>query len=388
MIDKIKVVLMAPVLSPVAGGVSESAMNLLYYLNNNSLNHNSNVCAVLVGIDDNANPQVSAYSDCEIHAHRPCLLRAFNFSPAMGQTLARLAPDVVDVQGLWTYPSLVNLRHYRLTGKPYIVTPHGMLDPWALERSRWKKRIVRTWFEDAHVDSAACLRATSKMEAAHFRRFGLKQPIAIVPNGVHIPTSVSDFDHRGPRRVLFLSRLHPKKGLPFLLRAWSELSAHRPDWELVIAGPDESGHEAEMRRMAEQLRIPRIRWEGPVHGQNKCALYESADVFVLPSHAENFGLVVAEALAHCTPVITTRNAPWSGLHDHRCGWWIDLNDRELIVALVDATSRPRSELKAMGARGREWVKNDYSWPRIADEMRELYEWVAQGGLPPPFVVFD
>jgi len=340
----------------------------------------------VVGIGDPGDPAAADAWGPHVHAHRPKGPSAFGYAPDMAATLARLAPGVIDVQGLWTYPSLANLRHHRRHGTPYLVTPHGMLDPWARARSAWKKRAVRLWFEDAHLAGAACLRATAEMEAEHFRSFGLKKPIAIVPNGVEIPNLASLPRPGGDRRrALFLSRIHPKKGLPVLLDAWAAIEAQRPDWELVIAGPEEVGHTAEMQALARRLGLQRVVWQDAVQGAEKSALYRSADLFVLPTHAENFGLVVAEALAHEVPVITTRNAPWQGLTEHGCGWWIPLDEARLHEVIVQATAQPREALQEMGARGRTWMAREFGWDGIAREMLSVYDWVAGTGPRPECV---
>lgn len=375
--------MLTTLLSERSGGLAASVPKLVA-----CLNFRLEIDVDVVGVED-AEAQGSANAwGPSVFAHRLVPPRALQFAPGMGRTLKRLTPDLADVQGLWTYPSLVNLRHHRATGTPYVVTPHGMLDPWARSRSRWKKQLVRWWFEDAHLRLASCLRATAEMEAGHFRSFGLRQPIAVVPNGIDTPDTVQRPRHGGPRRLLFLSRLHPKKGLPFLLRAWAEIAPNRPDWELVISGPDEIGHEAEMRALAERLALPRVRWWGPVAGQAKEDLYRSADLFVLPTHAENFGLVMGEALAHGVPVITTRNAPWEGLRTHRCGWWIELSHRALVDALSDAMAREDGELRDMGARGHAWMQRDFSWERVAEQMAEVYRWTAFGGSAPACVQRD
>jgi glycosyltransferase involved in cell wall biosynthesis len=184
---------------------------------------------------------------------------------------------------------------------------------------------------------------------------------------------------------LFLSRIHPKKGIDVLLRAWAGLEVERPDWDLVIAGPDELGHTADMQALARTLGLKRIEWRPAVHGAAKSALYRSADCFVLPTNSENFGLVVAEALAHEVPVITTRNAPWEGLRMHDCGWWIDLDAAVLFRTLEDATARPRPELQEMGARGRTWMTRDFGWDGVGQKMHALYEWVTGRAARPEFV---
>lgn len=324
-----------------------------------------------------------------VHPHRQWGPRSFHFAPRAGRTLAGRAPDLVDAQGLWMHQSLVSLRHHGSTGRPYLVTPRGMLDPWAVRHGRWKKRLVAWWFEDEHLRRAACLRATAPMEAGHFRTYGLKNPIAVVPNGIDLPDPAPRPAPEGrKRRLLFLSRLHPKKGIDHLLRAWARLHRHHADWQLVIAGPDEIGHRADMQGLAANLGATDIIWHEAVHGEAKSALYRSADLFVLPTHAENFGLVVAEALTHALPVITTTNAPWDGLERHRCGWWTELADEALAAALDAAMSLPDAERWAMGARGRTWMARDFTWPAIARRMHEVYTWTLGGGPPPACVVTD
>jgi glycosyltransferase involved in cell wall biosynthesis len=368
--NRIRTTLLTAILSPAAGGLAASVPALARALDRHG------AAVSVVGIVDPAAPEAAQDWGPSVHAHRARSPRAFGYAPGLSATLAQLAPDVIDVQGLWTYPSLASLRHHHRTGAPYVVTPHGMLDPWARARSAWKKRIVRLWFEDEHLRHAACLRATAEMEAEHFRSFGLRNPIAVVPNGVDVPPLVHPARTNGaPRRLLFLSRIHPKKGLPLLLRAWARLASAHQDWELFIAGPDEVGHTAEMKRLASRIGLERLHWSGPVEGEAKTALYRSADLFVLPTHAENFGLVVAEALAHGVPVVTTRHAPWEGLQTHRCGWWIPLEEAVLTETLAQAMTCDIQELHEMGVRGHRWMEREFNWKSVAEKMATVYDWV-------------
>ncbi|MDR9447498.1 MAG: glycosyltransferase [Balneolaceae bacterium] len=370
-------------LSPAAGGLAASIPPLAHRL------ARSGAAEVhVVGLEDPDDPAAARAWGPMVHAHQSRGPSALAYAPQMAQTLERLAPDVIDVQGLWTYPSLVNLRHHHRYSTPYIVTPRGMLDPWARMRSRWKKRAVQLWFEDEHLARAACLRATAEMEAEHFRAMGLRNPIAIVPNGVDVPDELPSRSTAERRRVLFLSRIHPKKGLPYLLRAWARLEPSYPDWDLIIAGPDEVGHTADMKRLSQNLKLRNVQFQAAVYGAHKSAMYRSADVFVLPTHAENFGLVIAEALAHEVPVITTRHAPWQGLRGHRCGWWIDLDEDQLFTALSEAMAQPRTELNAMGARGRAWMQRDFSWDHVAESMLEVYDAIAHQKPLPEHLRYD
>lgn len=370
MTDPLRVLLLTSRLSPAAGGLAVSVPGLAH-----SIDPLPGMEMHVMGTRDPADPEAAQAWGPRVQAFDVTGPQAGQYAPAMGAAIAALNPDLVDVQGLWTYPSLASLRHARRSGRPHIITPRGMLDPWARRNSAWKKKIAGALFERAHLESACCLRATAAMEAQHFRDMGLTNPIAVVPNGLDLPDLAPRRD-TDLRSILFLSRIHPKKGVPFLLTAWAALHASFPDWEVVIAGIDENGHEAELKALARKLELPRVRFVGEAHGAAKQQLYRDADLFVLPTHAENFGLVVAEALAQETPVITTRNTPWEGLETQRCGWWIELDQARLTDTMRAALSRPAAELAAMGARGRDWVQRDFAMVQVAERMREVYLWAA------------
>lgn len=381
MTEPLRVLLLTSKLSPAAGGLAVSVPGLAH-----SIDPLPDMEMHVVGTLDPGNPAAAQGWGPRVQGFDVKGPLAGQYAPGMAPAIAALAPDIVDVQGIWTYPSMANLRHARRTGTPYLVTPRGMLDPWARKNSAWKKKIAGALFEQAHLKGALALRATAEMEAQHFRDMGLTNPIAVVPNGLTLPDLAPRTDG-ALRSILFLSRIHPKKGVDYLLRSWAALQAEFPGWEIVIAGIDENGHEAELKALTQKLRLPRVRFVGEAHGPAKEKLYRDADLFVLPTYAENFGLVVAEALAQETPVITTRNAPWQGLEAEGCGWWIDLDQDRLTDTLRAALSRPAADLAAMGRRGRAWVQRDFAMTQVADKMREVYLW-ASGRGPKPECVHD
>ena len=187
---------------------------------------------------------------------------------------------------------------------------------------------------------------------------------------------------------LFLGRVHPVKGVDVLLGAWRRVQDRFPDWELHIVGPDEDGYLERMRRLGRELGVQRTSFPGPAYGEAKAAAYGAADLFVLPSHTENFGVAVAEALAHGVPAIVSRNAPWSGLEERDCGWWIERDEGALTECLGHALALPPAELAWRGANGRAWMEEDFSWRRISERMRDTYHWLINGGKPPNWVRRD
>ena len=173
-----------------------------------------------------------------------------------------------------------------------------------------------------------------------------------------------------------------------LLHAWRAVEQRFPDWDLVVAGPDSSGYLAEMQALAEKLQLKRVVFRGPLFGDEKFQAYRDASLYVLPTHSENFGITVAEALAAGTPAIVTQGAPWAGLADRGAGWWIDIGVDPLINCFEHALSVSPKRLMEMGKVGYEWMDHDFSWERISAQFLVTYRWLLDGGAPPPWVMMD
>jgi poly(glycerol-phosphate) alpha-glucosyltransferase len=321
---------------------------------------------------------------------------AFGYAPGLARSLHRRRPALLHANGLWMYPSFASLRWSRRAGQPYLVSPHGMLDPWAVRRAVWKKRLVAWWFEDAHLAGAACLHALTQAEARVIRAYGLSNPICVVPNGIDLPNESKPAppgwagDVGKDRRILlFLGRLHPKKGLANLLAAWQDVqpTAGAQGWILVIAGWDQDRHEQQLKRLADaQAFGDRIRFVGPQFGDDKAASFAGADAFVLPSLSEGLPLAVLEAWSYGLPVLMTEacNLP----EGFAAGVALPLGtDRASIAAgLRRLFALSDAERRDMGARGRALVRERFTWASVGGQMTAVYDWVLGGGPAPSCVM--
>lgn len=280
--------------------------------------------------------------------------------------------DCIHDNGIWL-PH--NHRVARLSidfGIPRVVSLRGMLQPAALSYRRWKKALAWRLYQRRDLELATFLHVTSSAEAEQVRSLGLPGRVAEIANG----TVVSELSPAQPRTstaktALYLGRLHPIKGLPTLLRAWADVRPH--GWRLVIAGPAESGHDKHIDALIRRLDISdTVARRGAVYGSAKEALFAAADLLVLPSISENFGMVVVESLMRGVPVLTTRGTPWGLLPTHRCGWWVPPDVDGLRQGLVSATQTPVKELEQMGKRGSYLAREMFCWNVIGAEFEELY----------------
>jgi glycosyltransferase involved in cell wall biosynthesis len=297
-------------------------------------------------------------------------------------------PDLIHIHGIWSAGSHASAVCARQRAIPYCIAPRGMLEPWALNIRRWKKRLALWLYQRRDLRGASLLHATSAAEAAQFARLGFRQACIVSPNGVNVPARMPPqaTRHDGRRRVLFLSRIHPKKGLLELVAAWAEIKAGEnnapagaPRWLLEIAGTDADDYQRVVRKEVAMRGLSQsVVFSGPLDDERKWESYRRADIFVLPTRSENFGIVVAEALYAGVPVITTRGAPWAELEGSgkaatgRCGWWIENGVVPLTKALRQAMSLSDEERHAMGRQGRALVENAYVWPPLAREMAQAY----------------
>lgn len=342
----------------------------------------------------------SGLSDKCVSGFPPFGPNRLGFSPEMERAARSPTPEipaVVHQHGIWSCVSRVTSLLRSTHGIPTVVAPHGSLEAWAIRKSWWKKRMALICYERDNLQNASCLQALSMEEVDGFRAFGLRNPIAVIPNGISSSwlASTGDADafrhqfhiHPGQRILLFLSRIAPVKGLPILLAAMHKIRSSLGGWLLIIAGSDQFGHQAEVMALIKQFGLgSHVLFTGLLLGQAKRDAYAAANVFVLPTRREAAPIVVLEALGAGIPVLTTHGAPWGALLDHQCGWWVQVDADAMAVALLDVLSCRPEFLQDMGQRGKELVASKHSWELSATMTMTLYKWLLGQEERPNFVI--
>ncbi len=383
--------------------------------------------SVLGTQDEFTSIDLAAWAPVTVYHFRVLGPTEFAYAPALCRKLLELGSDIIHTHGIWQYPSVAALAWHKKCAGPYLVSPHGMLDPWALRNSAWKKRAALMLYEGSHLRQAACLRALCESEARSMRAYGLRNPICVIPNGIDLPrvverpelavaeTSPLQRLAAGRKLLLYLGRIHPKKGLLNLLKAWKQVSGRwsvvggrSSEWILAIAGWDQKGYEAELKRLASELGLafadvredkPESRnptpdlcppasvlFLGPQFGEEKAACYRDCEAFILPSFSEGLPMVVLEAWAYGKPVLMTAECNLPEGFGAGAALRIEPSAESIAQALEDVFRAPPSALRTMGEKGRELVRDRFTWPKVAAEMKAVYDWVLGGGPKPGCVL--
>lgn len=346
--------------------------------------------------DEYSEADLPSWGDVPVRSHSVVGPRSFGFSPKLARAIRDARCDLLHEHVLWLYPSIASLRAFRRGKVPRVMTPHGALDPWALQNSAWKKKIAQWLYENAHLRAAACLHALSESEVASMRSLGLRNPICLIPYGQELPPDTAEGRLSEARRalpgrhaLLFLSRLHPKKGLANLLRAWANCRKAEPEaahWNLVVAGGDEGGHGSVLKRTVSELGIEdSVVFTGPLFDSRKVQAFESAKALVLPSYSEGMPVAVLEAWAWRLPVVMTPQCNLPEGFAAGAALRVEPNVESLSHGLRELFWMSESEREQMGARGRRLLEQRFSWPRVAEQMVGVYRWLLGGGPRPDCV---
>jgi len=366
--------------------------------------------------DEFSDADRAAWNPVPVAAFKPSWPKLIGCAPGFLDGLNEFAPDISHTHGLWLYPSIATKNYSREKNRPYLISPHGMLDPWALKNSRWKKWIACRMFEREHLRGARCFRALCASEADSIRQFQLKNDIAVIPNGIDLPENPvpsappwKDAVEPQKKVLLYLGRIHPKKGLVNLLKAWgenrkSEIGNRKSEeWVLAIAGWDQGGHEQELKQLATELglawsdvreleKISKIKiptsvlFLGPQFNAAKAACYHHCDAFVLPSFSEGLPMVVLEAWANSKPVIMTPECNLPEGFSAGAALKVEASETGLVAGLDELRRMTDAERTAMGSRGHGLVVERFTWQRVARQLQSVQEWILGGGTKPDCVL--
>lgn len=316
----------------------------------------------------------------------------YAYSGNMKRWLNKSAYDIYHTNGLWMYCNHETCAVARRKGKPYVITPHGMLYPDALHRSYWKKWPLLKLFFNKDIACADCLHVTCKPEMEHVRSFGYKGAVALIPNPANLPDYLGEIISVKPaflkcnrmRKFGFLGRLHPRKKVENLLYGISMLRQQN-DCELLIMGKGDDAYEQFLRNETDRLGLKNVKFCGFISGREKYELLAKLSCLFVPSDFENFGMIITEALSVETPVMASRGTPWEELNTDGCGWWTGRSPENISAIMQKVIDMPDSELLAMGEKGRKLVLKKYTAPQVAEKMCQLYKWLYTGGTTPDFI---
>ena len=321
-----------------------------------------------------------------VHFAKAPLEKKMAYSPTLKKEIKKLGEyDIYHAQGIWQYPTYALIDIARKNGKPYIITPRGMLYPQDIQKSNKLLKELSLKFRLLDdLNHAACIQVTCKDEMLHCRNLGVTSPIAIIPN----PIEIRDYSEKKKDNVFrlgYLGRLSPRKNIESLIYAFHELKDLSKDAELLIIGGGDNKYEHFLKNEVKRLNLQNIRFAGFLSGKEKDEALASLSVLAMPSEFENLGNVILEGLIRGIPCIATKGSPWEELNTHQCGWWIDYQQTAITEAVREALLS--SQLTEMGERGKQLVKENYSTEAIAKRMKELYQWIVQPASPLPSFLY-
>jgi len=381
-----------------AGGLYESVRCLVKALQNYKVN-----VSIFGNLDEHSEADLEAWKPVQIRAYSPQFSKQFGYSKNFAKDLEQIKPDLIHTHGLWTYPSVLTHSYSRKTRTPYMISPHGMVDSWAMNNSRLKKIVAYHLYEKKHLQDAKCLRALCESEANSFRQLGLKQPICVIPNGINMPEGLNcggqeaSVQGDGRKTLLFLGRIHPKKGLPNALRAFKKALEESPSrvtkaWQFVIAGWNQGGHEEELMQLCEGLGLSfshrmqkhhkgrhsadaSVIFYGLAFKEEKKRLLENTDAFLLPSFSEGLPMSVLEAWSYGVPALITPECNLPEGNAAHAVIPIKTDAEAITEGLNTLFGMSDQDLREMGSRGKKLVLERFTWDSVARQMREVYDWM-------------
>jgi len=380
------------------GGPAKSVPFLIKYLNKLEINNK----IISIKLKDNEINDICEQNSIQIITTEYNGFKFLKYSNKLYHNIVNEITDktILHTQSLWNYPPYCAFQISKEYKVPLIMSIRGNLYDWNLNKSKWKKDLSLKLFQMKMFKEASCLHATEINELKAIRKLGIKTPVALISNAIEI----EEFENlstkeeakknlnldKDKRYILFMSRIYSKKGLEYLVNSFIHIEHNFPEWEILIAGPiyDKPYFEKINQNIKKSKINNKVHYFGMVNGKKRLDLFASSDLFILPAHTENFGMVIGEAMACGLPVITTKGTPWEILNKKNAGWWIELEDESITNALEEAMLKTKVQLNKMGLNGYKIIKEDFTWNRVASQMKELYSWLLNKRKKPDFVFED
>ena len=295
--------------------------------------------------------------------------------------------DIIHSHGVWRMPHIYSLEVLKHKNVKIINSPKGSFSAEALKVSKFKKKIFSSFSkQNKFLSTCHAFHATSIKEKDEIRKLGFKQPIAVIPEGIDIPKENKKFKNRKNIKYLYLGRIHPIKGLDILINSWKKVEENELNCSLEICGYyDDQEYFNHLLNLVKKNGLQNIHFGDKVYGESKSKKYLDNDIFILPSKSENFALVIAEAMSHEMPVITSKNTPWSVVKEKNLGWFVNSNENDLYAAIYESSILPNGQINEMGISGKKYIKEHFSWDVLSNDYVKFYKWVQNGGETPVFV---
>lgn len=313
--------------------------------------------------------------NCKIHYVASRNPLKGDFKEKMNALFDDIKPDIVHINGCWLPTCAMVQRFAKKRGCKVVLTPHGMLEPWILKRHYWIRKLpALLLYQKKAIREADSLLATAESEKNNLLELGYNPNVKVIKLGIDAESIALKSSWNLNKQILFLSRVHVKKGINYLIEAARILRKELDGYQVIVAGEGEVEYVAELKRQIADYGLQDVvQLIGGVYGDKKWELFKSSDFFVLPTHSENFGLAIAESLASGTPVITTMGTPWEDLNTYHAGAYIDIGTNPLVDTMKRFLLLSKQDLEVMGRNGRKLIENKYSSTVMAQQMMQLYK---------------
>lgn len=379
----IKVIILISSISRSAGGLFDAVKDLYLPLKEKLK------LKIISFTDENTDKDYSKWGNISIQVFQSN--NKLQYSKEYRDYVMSYDGDILHVHGLWRYPHAVIAKWKSKNKKPVLVTPHGMLDPYILANQGRLKKIVGFFLFKKAFKSIDCYHALSQAELEAIRAYGVTKPIAIIPNGINLPDLSTEFEKADNKKhLLFLARLHPKKGVDILLEAIANIKDENPDllngWVVDIVGWSHGNFDVALKDIVAKNNLQDIViFHGGLFGNNKLAMYANASAYILPSHGEGLPMTILEAWSWGLPVIMTSQCNIPEGFEHSAAIKIENNKDSVKEGIIQLFYMSLEEQKEMGEKGRQLVIKKFTWKLSAEKMNDLYLWMLGKISEPDFI---